>query len=66
MNKNVKGNHKHLLLSDRIFIEQSLYQGKTLKSIAFEIGKDPTTISKEIKRFIEWNDGRNAKLEGND
>lgn len=66
MSKNIKSNHKHLLLSDRIYIEQSLYQRKTLRSIAIDLGKDPTTISKEIKRFVEWNDGRSAKLEGND
>lgn len=46
----MKNNQKHLTLSDRIIIEQSLNAGKTFSSIASLIGKDPTTISKEIKK----------------
>lgn len=50
MSKPPKGNHSHLTLSDRIFIEQELGQGSTFYSIAQVLHKDPTTISKEVKR----------------
>lgn len=46
----MKYNHKHLTLSDRIIIEQGLNAGKTFSAIALQLGKDPTTISKEIKK----------------
>ena len=42
-------NQKHLTLTDRTFIEQELVQGSSFKSIADVLGKDPTTISKEVK-----------------
>ena len=42
-------NQKHLTLTDRTFIEQELVQGSSFKSIADALGKDPTTISKEVK-----------------
>ena len=48
-NKNYIHNQKHLTLSDRTFIEQELSQGSSFKSIAEVLGKDPTTISKEVK-----------------
>ena len=45
-----KHNQKHLTISDRLYIEQELLQGTTFKAIANVLHKDPTTISKEIKR----------------
>ncbi|NLE26070.1 MAG: IS30 family transposase [Clostridiaceae bacterium] len=53
MSKNIKGNHKHLTLSERIYIEQALNDHRTFKSIAFSLGKDPSTISKEVIRSME-------------
>jgi len=47
MNKN-----KHLIQSDRVTIETKLNQGKSFKFIGSELGKDPTTISKEVKNHI--------------
>lgn len=44
MEKNI-----HLTLSDRIVIESSLRDGFSFKQIAQELGKDPSTISKEIR-----------------
>ena len=41
---------KHMTLSDRIFIEQSLASGDTFKQIALTLKKDPSTISKEIRK----------------
>lgn len=48
--KNAIHNQKHLTLSDRTYIEQELYQGSSFRSIASTLGKDPSTISKEIQR----------------
>lgn len=50
MSKHVPGNQKHLDLEKRITIEKGLDAGLTLKAIAIQIGKDPTTIAKEIKK----------------
>ncbi|MCR2013763.1 IS30 family transposase [Bacillus cereus] len=41
---------KHLTIEDRLVIEYGLDQNYTLKEIAQRVKKDPTTISKEIKR----------------
>lgn len=41
--------NKHLTLENRIEIQECLCKGMTFKAIAKRIGKDPTTISKEIK-----------------
>ena len=42
--------HKHLTLSDRNDIQLGLERGETFKAIGQSILKDPTTISKEVKR----------------
>lgn len=44
------GNQKHMTLNDRIIIEKSLEHHTSLRSIASQLEKDPTTISKEIKK----------------
>ena len=41
--------NKHLTLEDRIEIQECLCKGMTFKAIASRIGKDPTTVSKEVK-----------------
>lgn len=46
----MKNNQKHLSLSDRIAIEQGLNAGQTFFAIATSLAKDPTTISKEIRK----------------
>lgn len=46
----MKDNQRHLTLSDRILIEQGLNQGLSFKDIASKIDKDPSTISKEIRK----------------
>ncbi len=51
MNKNrPKGDQKHIDLSGRIRIEQGLNNGESFRKIAKELGKDPSTISKEVRR----------------
>ena len=41
---------KHLTLSDRNDIQLGLERGETFKAIGQAILKDPTTVSKEVKR----------------
>ena len=50
--KNKKNNkfYTHLSLEDRNIIEEELNQGSNFSEIAKILKKDPTTISKEIKR----------------
>ena len=42
--------HKHLTLSDRNDIQLGLERGETFKAIGQLVLKDPTTVSKEVKR----------------
>lgn len=46
---NHKGNQKHLTLDQRIEIEKGLTENKSFSAIAKLIGKDPSTISKEVR-----------------
>lgn len=50
MNRIINTTQKHLTQDDRVFIEKSLDKHCSLRSIATELSKDPTTISKEIKK----------------
>ena len=45
-----KGDQKHLTLSDRISIEKGLNNSDSFAEIARTIHKDPTTVSKEVRR----------------
>lgn len=49
MSKLIPGNQKHLTLDDRLYIEHSLNEDRSLKDTSKFLCKDPTTISKEIK-----------------
>ena len=44
-----KGNQKHLTYEQRVEIEKGLVNNKTFAEIARTIGKDPSTISKEVR-----------------
>ena len=44
-----KGNQKHLTFDQRIEIEKGLAENKSFAEIARSIGKDPSTISKEVR-----------------
>ena len=50
MGHRIRQPRKHLTLSDRFYIEQELLQGSSFKKIGGMLQKDPTTISKEIRR----------------
>lgn len=44
--------YKHLTLDDRIMIQKALKEGKTFAEIGGLLGKDPSTISKEVKGIL--------------
>ena len=44
--------NKHLILENRITIQSELDKGTSFKRIASILGKDPSTISKEIRGHI--------------
>ena len=50
MSNLIPGNQKHLTLDKRVFLEKCLDQNMTMKDIAKPLCKDPSTISKEIKK----------------
>lgn len=63
-----KNKGKHLTIDDRTYIEEALDMDYPLKTIAEHLEKDPTTVSKEIKRNrihkpnkMEFNGGCNNK-----
>jgi IS30 family transposase len=47
---------KHLTLDERIEIQECLNRGMSFKAIAKRIGKDQTTVSKEVKKHIDLRD----------
>jgi len=57
MSENNSTRNKHLTIDDRLDIQGCLDKGMTFKSIARRIGKDQTTISKEVKKHITVNSG---------
>lgn len=56
MPKQITGNQKHMTMDDRVVIEKGLDQKRSLRSIAAQLGKDPTTISKEIKKHRSFHE----------
>jgi IS30 family transposase len=44
--------NKHMNIDDRLEIQECLNRGMTFKSIAGRIGKDQTTVSKEVKKHL--------------
>ncbi len=63
MPKKIQTNQKHMDQEDRIVIEKGLDVSKSMRAIAAELGKDPTTISKEIKlhRILQKHNSFNEK-----
>lgn len=55
---NTEKKNKHMQLEDRIEIQECLCKGMTFKAIALRVGKDQTTVSKEVKqRAVEYVSG---------
>ena len=57
--KKTKGNQKHLTLSQRIDIEKALLNGDNFVAIARKLEKDPSTISKEIRKHSRIKERKN-------
>jgi len=53
--------HKHLTLDDRVEIQECLNKRVSFKAIARRLGKDPTTVSKEVKKHIYIKENPNNK-----
>lgn len=51
---------KHLTLQERYDIEEGLNRGDTVSKIAAKLGKDRSTISKEIKKHRIGDEGFNS------
>ena len=47
--RNEEKKYKHLTYEDRLEIQECLAKGMSFKDIGKHIGKDQTTVSKEIK-----------------
>ncbi|MBQ7245802.1 MAG: IS30 family transposase [Firmicutes bacterium] len=45
--------HKHLTLDERYAIQRGIEQHKSFRKIAQELGRDTSTIAKEVKRHLE-------------
>lgn len=56
--------HKHLSFEDRLLIEECLLCGMCFKHIAKRLSKDPSTISKEIKKHL-YLSGHSTKKNSN-
>lgn len=52
MSRIIPGNQKHLTLDNRIAIEKGLDEGLSMRQIASSIGKDPSTVSKEVRKHL--------------
>lgn len=50
MSKDIRGNQRHMTLDDRIYIEKCLDANMTFKDTAKFLCKDPSTISKEVRK----------------
>lgn len=48
-----KKKNKHMTLDDRIEIQECLNKEMTFKDIAGRIGKDQTSVSREVKRHLQ-------------
>ena len=46
--------YKHLTLDDRITIQKALKEGQNFVEIGTLLGKDPSTVSKEVRGHSEW------------
>ncbi len=56
---------KHMTLSDRIFIEQALATHESFKDIARVLKKNPSTISKEIRKHRAFKEDSHYNLKNN-
>lgn len=56
--------NKHMTYEDRLEIQECLNKRMTFKATAERIGKDPTTVSKEVKLHLETHQNGYVKCDG--
>lgn len=56
-----KGNQKHLTFEQRVDIEKGLTENKSFTEIGRIIGKNPSTISKEVR--LEMHIQKNVRIQ---
>lgn len=56
--------NKHMTYEDRLEIQECLNNGMTFKAITGRIGKDPTTVYKEVKLHMETHQNGYVKTDG--
>ena len=59
---NLNSKNKHLTADNRREIMECLDKGMTFKAIGTRVSKDPTTISKEVKKHLYIKGGNTVKL----
>ncbi|MBP5183919.1 MAG: IS30 family transposase [Lachnospiraceae bacterium] len=64
MSSLIPGNQKHLTLDNRVFIEKCLDQDMAMKDIAKPLCKDPSTISKEVRKHRTFHPHNDLALKG--
>ena len=64
MSSLIPGNQKHLTLDNRVFIEKCLDQDMSMKDIAKPLCKDPSTISKEVKKHRTFHPHNDLAIKG--
>ena len=64
MSNLIPGNQKHLTLDNRVFIEKCLDQDMSMKDIAKPLCKDPSTISKEVKKHRTFHPHNDLAIKG--
>ena len=64
MSSLIPGNQKHLTLDNRVFIEKCLDQDMAMKDIAKPLCKDPSTISKEVKKHRTFHPHNDLAIKG--
>lgn len=57
--------NKHLTLDERNFIEQELAKNTSFREIAKHLSKDPTTISKEVRKHRIRKEGQSIHVNFN-
>lgn len=56
--------HKHMTLDDRVVIQEGLALGMTFKAIAEQIGKSPSTVSREVKAHMHEHRSGYSRIDG--
>ena len=53
MSTETESKYKHLTLDNRLELQDHLLHGMSFKDSAKRLGKDPTTIAKEVQKHIQ-------------